>query len=103
MTALTLKSCGETSLTLQWAPLSPLPTSLALEYRHVPAAWGSSPQLPLLPSATSATLECLLPTATYECRLVSGGAVVVTAVAFDTLPAGCGGSDGKKKGACVVT
>ena len=101
---LQLKSSGETSLTLQWAPLSPPPASLALEYRHVPAAWGSSPPVPLSPAATSATLDCLLPTATYECRLVAGGAVLGAAVAFDTLPAGCGGSDGKSKGgACVVS
>ena len=103
MAGLRLKSSGETFLSLTWAPLSPPPASLALEFRHVPAPWSAAVRTTLSPAATSCTLDSLLPTATYECRLVSGDAVLCDPAAFDTLPAGCGGSDGKKGGACAIS
>jgi hypothetical protein len=94
---------GETFLILSWSQISPSPASLLLEHRNVPAPWSSAVRVPLAPTASGCTLDGLLPTATYECRLVADGAVVGDVVAFDTLPAGCGGSDGKKGGACALS
>ena len=97
---LSLKKSGETFLTLAWTPLPPSPT--ALEYRHVPNPWHGAARIAISPGAASCTIDGLLPTATYEVRLMCGDAAVSDPVAFDTLPVGCGGSDGKK-GGCVIT
>jgi hypothetical protein len=105
MFSLRLQKATETSLSLTWAA-SPA-ASLALESRHVPAPWGASPPTPLPATATSFTLQNLLPTATYELRLIatlpSGAAFTGEAAAFDTLPAGCGGGgEGKPSRGCTV-
>ena len=97
----------ETSISLAWPQPASLPSAQLLQVRSVPDAWGaaSGREVSLQPSATSAEVGGLNPTASYEFRLLHADAAGARALgagyAVDTLPAGCGDS-GKKQSSCEL-
>ncbi len=92
---------GETSITLSWDAISPAPVALSMQVRIVPHPWTAGRTVALGPSAVSAEVGGLNPTASFEfrlaCTLPDGSAVLGRSTACDTLPAGCGDSGSKQQ------
>lgn len=107
----TPKKIGDTFISLHWVPTTPPPENLSLQVREVPHPWSQAREILLTPPSTNQCLVgSLLPTSTYEFRLVYNtgageeGKVLGRGVAVDTLPAGCNdsGKKGGSGGGCVL-
>jgi len=98
------KKIGDSFISFFWESAQELPSSLKLQIREIPHPWEKARVINLLPSSSSCIVDSLLPTSTYEFRLVHVGTdgveVFGKGVAVDTLPAGC--NDNKGGGGCTL-